>query len=304
MSNQFYSNGKLLITGEYFVLNGATAFAVPLKLGQGMDVELVEDDKSLIYWSTSVKEQPWFSAVFSKADLSIIETNNRKSSEFIHKLLLFVKEKSTALNVSQSVRILANVEFPMEWGFGSSSTLIANLAQWANINPYEMLFAITNGSGYDVACAMADSPILYKNFPKPEVAKVDFRPNFLNKIYFIYLGEKQDSAASVEKLGRKVIGRTIEAERISAISKAIVKVTSLREFEDLVDEHEHIMADVLGQQPLKQRLFPDFDGSLKSLGAWGGDFIMATHSGEASYVYSYFKGMGLDVIFPFNDIAL
>ena len=304
MSNQFYSNGKLLITGEYFVLNGATAFAVPLKLGQGMDVELVEDDKSLIYWSTSVKEQPWFSAVFSKADLSIIETNNRKSSEFIHKLLLFVKEKSTALNVSQSVRILANVEFPMEWGFGSSSTLIANLAKWAKINPYEMLFAITNGSGYDVACAMADSPILYKNYPKPEVAKVDFNPNFLNKIYFIYLGEKQDSAASVEMLGRKVIGRTIEAERISAISKAIVKVTSLREFEDLVDEHEYIMADVLGQQPLKQRLFPDFDGSLKSLGAWGGDFIMATHSGEASYVYSYFKGMGLDVIFPFNDIAL
>ena len=304
MSNQFYSNGKLLITGEYFVLDGTTAFAVPLKLGQGMDVELVHDDKNLIYWSTSVKEQPWFSAVFSKADLSIIETNNRKSSEFIHKLLLFVKEKSTALNVSQSVRILANVEFPMEWGFGSSSTLIANLAQWAKINSYEMLFAITNGSGYDVACAMADSPILYKNYPKPEVARVDFNPNFLNKIYFIYLGEKQDSASSVKKLGRKVIGRTIEAERISAISKAIVKVTSLREFEDLVDEHEHIMADVLGQQPLKQRLFPDFDGSLKSLGAWGGDFIMATHSGEASYVYSYFKGMGLDVIFPFNDIAL
>ena len=304
MSNQFYSNGKLLITGEYFVLDGTTAFAVPLKLGQGMDVELVEDDKSLIYWSTSVKEQPWFSAVFSKADLSIIETNNRKSSEFIHKLLLFVKEKSTALNVSQSVRILANVEFPMEWGFGSSSTLIANLAQWANINPYNMLFAITNGSGYDVACAMADSPILYKNYPKPEVAKVDFNPNFLNKIYFIYLGEKQDSASSVKNLGRKVIGRTIEAERISAISKAIVKVTSLREFEDLVDEHEHIMADVFGQHPLKQRLFPDFDGSLKSLGAWGGDFIMATHSGEASYVYSYFKGMGLDVIFPYNHIAL
>ena len=83
-----------------------------------------------------------------------------------------------------------------------------------------------------------------------------------------------------------------------------MKVTSVREFEDLVDEHEHIMADVLGQQPLKQRLFPDFDGSLKSLGAWAGDFIMATHSGEASYVYSYFKGMGLDVIFPYNHIAL
>lgn len=304
MPNQFYSHGKLLITGEYFVLNGATAFAIPLKVGQGMDVELVNDDKSLIYWSTSVKEQPWFSAVFSKANLSIVETNNRKSSEFIQKLLRFLKDKSAALNGSQSVRISANVEFPMEWGFGSSSTLIANLAQWAKINPYELLFATTNGSGYDVACALSSGPILYKNHTKPEVAKVHFNPNFLNKIYFIYLGQKQNSSASIEKLGRKVSGRNVEAHKISAISKAVVKSTSLREFEVLIDEHEHIMADALGQQPVKQRLFPDFDGSVKSLGAWGGDFILATHSGEASYVYSYFNSKGLGVIFPFNDIAL
>ncbi len=304
MSNQFYSKGKLLITGEYFVLNGATAFAIPLKVGQGMDAELVNDDKGLIYWSTALRGKPWFNAIFSKADLSIVDTNNRKSSEFIQKLLRFVKDKSAALNASQSVRISANVEFAMEWGFGSSATLIANLAQWAKINPYELLFATTNGSGYDVACAMVGSPILYKNHPKPEVVKVDFCPSFLNKIYFIYLGQKQNSAASVEKLGQKVKGRNVEADRISAISKAIVKANSLREFEALVDEHEQIVGTTLGFEPIKQKLFPDFDGSVKSLGAWGGDFIMATHSGEASYVYSYFNAKGLDVIFPYNDIAL
>jgi mevalonate kinase len=304
MSNQFYSNGKLLITGEYFVLNGATAFAIPLKVGQGMDAELVDDGKDLIYWSTSVKNQPWFTAIFSKADLSIVDTNNRKSSEFIQKLLRFVKDKSAALNASQSVRISANVEFAMEWGFGSSATLIANLAQWAKINPYELLFATTNGSGYDVACAMVGSPILYKNHPKPEVVKVDFSPSFLNKIYFIYLGQKQNSAASVEKLGQKVKGRNVEADRISAISKAIVKANSLREFEALINAHEQIVGTTLGLESVKQRLFPNFEGSVKSLGAWGGDFIMATHSGEASYVYSYFNAKGLDVIFPYNDIAL
>lgn len=304
MPNQFYTHGKLLITGEYFVLNGATAFAIPLKLGQGMDVELVDNGKNLIYWSTSVKKQPWFSTVFSKADMSAVETNNRKSAEFIKKLLRFVKDKSAALNGSQSVSISANVEFPMEWGFGSSSTLIANLAQWAKINPYELLFATTNGSGYDVACAMSDSPILYRNSPKPEVVRVDFNPNFLNKIYFIYLGQKQDSAASVEMLGHKVSGRNVEAKRITEISKAIVKATSLSEFETLVDEHEQIMADTLGLEPVKQKMFPDFKGSVKSLGAWGGDFILATHSGEVRYVYNYFKAKGLDVIFPYNHIAL
>jgi mevalonate kinase len=304
MPNQFYSHGKLLITGEYFVLNGATAFAIPLKLGQGMDVELVNDDMNLIYWSTTVKKLPWFEAKFSKDDLDIVDTNNRKSSEFIQKLLRFVKDKSAALNASQSVSISANVEFPMEWGFGSSSSLIANLAQWAKINPYELLFATTNGSGYDVACAMVDSPILYKNHPKPEVVKVDFNPNFLNKIYFIYLGQKQNSSASVEKLGPIVKGRNIEADKISAISKGVVRSTSLREFEALVDEYEHIVAATLNLEPIKQKLFPDFDGSVKSLGAWGGDFIMATHSGEANYVYNYFNAKGLDVIFPYNHIVL
>jgi hypothetical protein len=192
----------------------------------------------------------------------------------------------------------------MEWGFGSSSSLIANLAQWAKINPYELLFATTNGSGYDVACAMVDSPILYKNHPKPEVVKVDFNPNFLNKIYFIYLGQKQNSSASVEKLGPIVKGRNIEADKISAISKGVVRSTSLREFEALVDEYEHIVAATLNLEPIKQKLFPDFDGSVKSLGAWGGDFIMATHSGEANYVYNYFNAKGLDVIFPYNHIVL
>lgn len=304
MHNRFYSHGKLLITGEYFVLNGATAFAIPLKLGQGMDVELVDDGRDLIYWTTTEKGKPWFNAIFSKVDLGIVDTNNIKSSDFIQKLLRFVKDKSTALNVSQSVRISANVEFPMDWGLGSSSTLIANLAHWAKVSPYELLFATTNGSGYDVACAITNGPIHYKNQPTPEVVEVDFNPLFLNKIYFIYLGQKQDSTASVEKLGQKVNQRMVEAERISAISKAIVKTISLREFEAFVTDHERIMAESLGLQPVKQKLFPDFDGTVKSLGAWGGDFVMATHWGESQYVINYFKRMGLNVIFPYNEIVL
>ena len=39
----FYSNGKLLITGEYVVLDGAKALALPTKFGQSL---LVKDRKS------------------------------------------------------------------------------------------------------------------------------------------------------------------------------------------------------------------------------------------------------------------
>ena len=35
----FYSNGKLLITAEYLVLDGAKAFALPTKFGQNLIIE-------------------------------------------------------------------------------------------------------------------------------------------------------------------------------------------------------------------------------------------------------------------------
>ena len=40
MQNQtFYSNGKLLLTGEYVVLDGAKALAVPTRFGQNLIVK-------------------------------------------------------------------------------------------------------------------------------------------------------------------------------------------------------------------------------------------------------------------------
>ena len=37
----FYSHGKLLLTGEYLVLDGALALAVPCKLGQSLTVRSI-----------------------------------------------------------------------------------------------------------------------------------------------------------------------------------------------------------------------------------------------------------------------
>ena len=39
--NTYRANGKLLLTGEYLVLKGALALALPTKLGQTMTVETV-----------------------------------------------------------------------------------------------------------------------------------------------------------------------------------------------------------------------------------------------------------------------
>ena len=61
-SNKIFSPGKLLLTSEYVVLDGALAFAVPTKLGQEFLFEEIEDEKSLIFWYAFHQEKPWLNA--------------------------------------------------------------------------------------------------------------------------------------------------------------------------------------------------------------------------------------------------
>ena len=44
------------------------------------------------------------------------------------------------------------------------------------------------GSGYDVACATADSPIFYHRLSgQAHIQAVDFEPPFVEHLYFVYL---------------------------------------------------------------------------------------------------------------------
>ena len=47
---EYYSNGKLLITGEYFVLDGAISLAVPTTCGQDLIVESIKE--SQLIWES------------------------------------------------------------------------------------------------------------------------------------------------------------------------------------------------------------------------------------------------------------
>ncbi len=305
MDNEFYSHGKLLITGEYFVLEGSSAFAVPVKLGQSLRVKTFYDKKGEVHWETSVKGEPWFQSTFNINNLDIVKTSHLETAYHIKKLLLNIKDKTNIFNEPDlSLRFAANIEFPLEWGLGSSSSLISNLAQWANIDPYQLLFDTSKGSGYDVACARANGPIIYEIIEKPCVKQVEFNPQFLDKVYFVYLGKKQNSLISVEQNWESIKALNEEKQRISHITHSIVQSKTLENFENLLLEHETIISSALKLPSVKTQLFPDFDGVVKSLGAWGGDFVLATHAGNSDYVMSYFRGKGLDVVFPYRELVL
>lgn len=305
MYAKFYAHGKFLITGEYFVLAGAKALALPLKLGQSLQVTEVEGDNRIIKWETSVKGSSWFSAEFKLDDFSIINTNRIKSAEYIQQLLIYIHQNSLVFrNLNRQLSFEANVDFPMDWGLGSSSTLISNLANWAGIDPYRMLFALSKGSGYDIACATAKGPILYRNSVKPTVEKVCFKPSFSKSLYFVYLGRKQDTTLSINLLGSKIFERKDEAERISELTKLVVNSKNLDEFAGYLNEHEEIVSRAIGLPTVKAELFNDFTGTVKSLGAWGGDFVLAAYPGTADEIVNYFNQRGYSVILKYNDIVL
>ena len=60
----FYSHGKLLISAEYAVLDGALALALPTKFGQSLTVESTPED-TILWKSISNKGAVWFEAEFT-----------------------------------------------------------------------------------------------------------------------------------------------------------------------------------------------------------------------------------------------
>jgi len=61
------------------------------------------------------------------------------------------------------------------------------------------------------------------------------------------------------------------------------------------------MSNVLELQTVQEALFEDFDGVIKSLGAWGGDFVLAVSKENPT---GYFKERGFEVVIPYSEMIL
>ncbi len=332
--SQFQTHGKFLLTGEYLVLKDALALAIPLKLGQTLSVETFPEtsqktmqktfQETSLQWDAYKPNGPWFSVTLNPKTLEIIEGDNLPKAEKLAEILRAVRKLNPAA-FNNGLRFETHLDFDPNWGLGSSSTLIANLAQWANVNSYELLKLTFGGSGYDIACATAEGPIYYQlstprsalrqaqgpkvvervETPTPTVENVDFQPSFAEHLFFIYQGQKQSSSKEIKAFLEKTnpIDLQKDIEAVSEISRAVPKCESLDEFGLLMQCHERIIARCIGQEPVQKR-FPDFEGVLKSLGAWGGDFILAVTEWPENQVKEYFKAKGLEVVFRYKQMVL
>ena len=302
----FYTPGKLLIAGEYLVLNGATALAVPTS-GYGQKMSVSENNRQQILWKSFDTNGKWFEAIFS-TELKIIESTNKQTAEILQKLLLFIQQNSK-LSFQDGYIINTELEFDKNWGFGSSSGLIVNLSKWSGVDMFKLLLNSFGGSGYDIATAWENKPVLYRLSNKneefsyhynnlfPVWKPIDFKPTFTEKLWLIYLGHKQNSRKEIKRYQTKIPDEKL-IKSISNISLEISKTNDFQYFNKLIKQHEQLLSGYLERPPVKQQLFNDYPGEIKSLGAWGGDFILAT--GDAAP--EYFRKKSYQIILPFYKI--
>lgn len=303
---KLHANGKLLISGEYAVLDGAIAFAIPTKRGQSLEVnfEGANPNPVLIWEAYLVDGSLWFSAEYELKTLTILKSSDAK---FASKLLEIFKATST-LNPkffqeqTQNIHCKTQLEFPKEWGLGSSSTLIYLLAKLTEVNEFELNKLTFKTSGYDVACAGENTPIIYQNYlHERRVEPINFSPEFKEKLHFVYLNQKQDTQKNVAANYRDLPKDVEWINAVSEISYQISKAENLEEFEKLLNKHEDLIASKLDFPKVKDLYFSDYEGAIKSLGAWGGDFVLVT---EREGFKEYFQSKGFTSILSSNEMII
>ena len=293
----FFSSGKLLITSEYAVIDGACALAVPTKLGQSMTVI---DNKELgIHWvAKDVDGNIWFEDHFHVNDFrSTLQTNETTSR--LQQILLVARELNPDFLVNSTGFVVeTQLGFSKDWGLGSSSTLVNNVAQWANVNPFYIQQKVFGGSGYDIACAQKHNPITYQLVNQlPTVLDVAFAPPFQEHLFFVYMNQKQNSRTSIQNHYRGVSDEVRNA--LNALTKRFLKTQSASEFQTLMLAHESIISKLIGIPPVQQTVFSDYEGVVKSLGAWGGDFVLACGPKNSKV---YFTEKGHKVCMPYSEL--
>jgi mevalonate kinase len=292
----YRASGKLMFFGEYMVLKGAPCLAIPLRYGQTLQVE--EMNLPGIEWESYELDRPWFTAVLDK-NLQMVRTSDVEKSDVLIKLLTVIKEQSPEL-FEKGLRFQAQSDFNLQWGFGSSSTLVSLLAQWSGVDAYHILEHSFGGSGYDIACATAEQPIIYK-VENRWTENVEIAPEITSRLLFIYSGNKQNSRNEIKRFAQRETSAD-DVQQIDTMIQQALAAKTIGEFETQLNASEVLLSEILGLQPLKVAHFSDYPYSIKSLGAWGGDFFMATFRDEQE-AKTYFKQKGYDTILRYDEVV-
>lgn len=303
---KFYSHGKLLLTGEYVVLDGATALALPTTFGQTLIVKKI-NDPFILWKSYDHQEKIWFETEIASEEIMHLQASQIEEDPTRKKLIEILREATKAnpqVAISEvGYEVATYTEFPLDWGLGTSATLITNIASWFSIDAFDLQEKTFGGSGYDIAVAQQSRPVTYKLTENGRsILSTSFEPQYRDHIFFVHLNRKQNSRESIEyyrSQKKEVLSTAIE--KISRLTHQIITCSSLEEFELLLEIHENIISQLINLPKVKNESFSDYPGAIKSLGGWGGDFILATGGQKEQ---EYFKNKGYQTVIPYSKMIL
>lgn len=300
-TQEFYSHGKLLLTGEYVVLDGAESLVLPVKFGQSLTVTPVEGHQ--FQWTSYLRTGSiWQDFKFELSDILKPSSSNQFKNQLFKILNTIFQTNPNLFN--QTYAFSTRLEFNKDWGLGSSSTLINNIAEWAQVDAYDLLAQTFGGSGYDIAAAKMQNPFTYKKIASQIfTTKVDINNDLKDYLYFIYLNQKQNSREAIKNYKRISLNKQQSINKISSITHQIINATHIAEFEKLLTKHEQILSIIIKQKTVKDVRFKDYKGGIvKSLGAWGGDFVLVT--AKSLKDLDYFKARGYSIILSYKELIL
>lgn len=313
----YYSHGKLLLTGEYLILHGALGLALPTIKGQSFTIfyknkptypSFSTFSSEFLHWkSFDEKDQLWFEVIFQLPSLYICYETEKKMAFRLRNLLIKSRKiKKNFLSNTFGIYVKTKLEFPRNWGLGSSSTLISNIAKWSRVKPHLLLEKNFLGSGYDIVCGYYSKPIIFRRLKNKglHVIPINFNPPFKEKLFFLYLNKKQNTCESIQfflkkKKDPKIFSKSMDF--ISSITKKIPFCKTLKEFEELLFKHEKIISEILDIPTIKETYFPDYLGLVKSLGAWGGDFVLISYRDGMK---KYFSKKGFHTLISFDEMIV
>ena len=249
------------------------------------------------------KNQVWFSCELNPEDFSVQNTSHPDKSESLSQILKTIKSLNPEFALQTGMKFETTLESNPEWGFGSSSTLISLLSQWSGVDPFKLNELVFQGSGFDIACATADGPILYvRNKPVLPIA-LDYP--FTDQLFLVYSGRKKRTAVEVSTfLKQKQVSDQL-IDEVSLLTDEFSDCLDQNEFNLLIRLHEELISKVIGRISVKPEYFGDFKGEVKSLGAWGGDFfLVSTNKLTFDEVRKYFENKGLMTVFKWDDLIL
>ncbi|WP_421753980.1 GYDIA family GHMP kinase [Croceimicrobium sp.] len=281
----FFAPGKLLLSAEYSVLEGAKAIAVPTIKGQHLEI-FPQAEKTMLYKALDEKAEPWLDFQLGQAQ--------SEEEMLVQNIIL----DACGSQVPEFCKVQSRLDFPRAWGLGSSSTFISLMAQWLETDVWSLFFKHLKGSGYDVAVAEAGHVIEYQLFDKkPHWQEVQI-PEFFKNTFLLYLGKKQNSAREVDRYLKKDRSASL-VQKISNLSDELLQLSDIAALANWMEVHEAYTAELIGRKPLPLQILPKYKGQAKSLGAWGGDFLWLSEAPEAEEL----KAAGLNQVFKFSELV-